>query len=90
MSATDAEALIGLRALSQKEGIIPALETSHAVYAAMKLASSMSPSQDIVINVSGRGDKDVISVAEALPKLGPQIQWYESMRFIYTRQGFTI
>ncbi|KAI8909599.1 tryptophan synthase beta subunit-like PLP-dependent enzyme [Gorgonomyces haynaldii] len=73
--ATDADSLVGLRLLSQREGIIPALETAHAVFAALDVAKTMSPDQDLVICLSGRGDKDVISVAEALPKFGPQIGW---------------
>ncbi|KAI9206347.1 tryptophan synthase beta subunit-like PLP-dependent enzyme [Polychytrium aggregatum] len=75
VSATDAQALIGFRSLSQLEGIIPALETSHAVYQIMEVAKTLSKDQDIVLCLSGRGDKDVISVAEALPKLGDQIGW---------------
>ena len=75
MNATDKEAMIGFRLLSQKEGIIPALETSHAIFKAIELAKTMSQDQNIVINVSGRGDKDVISVAEALPKFGDEIGW---------------
>lgn len=75
IAATDAEAFIGFRLLSQLEGIIPALETSHAVFGAMELAKTMDKDQDIVICLSGRGDKDVQSVAEELPKLGPKIGW---------------
>lgn len=41
----------------------------------MQLASSMNKDQDILVCLSGRGDKDVVSVAEALPKYGPQIDW---------------
>ncbi|CAN9447518.1 unnamed protein product [Alternaria alternata] len=75
IACTDAEAFIGFRLLSQLEGIIPALETSHAVFGAIELAKTMNKDQDIVICVSGRGDKDVQSVAEELPKLGPKIGW---------------
>jgi tryptophan synthase len=75
IAATDAEALIGFRQLSQLEGIIPALETAHAIYGAVELAKTMKKGQDIVICLSGRGDKDVQSVADELPKLGPQIGW---------------
>ncbi|KAL6705554.1 anthranilate synthase / indole-3-glycerol phosphate synthase [Coniothyrium glycines] len=75
VACTDAEAFIGFRLLSQLEGIIPALETSHAVFGAIELAKTMNKEQDIVICVSGRGDKDVQSVAEELPKLGPKIGW---------------
>ena len=75
IAATDAEAFIGFRLLSQLEGIIPALETSHAIFGALELAKTMTKDQDIVICLSGRGDKDVQSVADELPKLGPQIGW---------------
>ncbi|OJJ59001.1 hypothetical protein ASPSYDRAFT_151090 [Aspergillus sydowii CBS 593.65] len=75
ISATDAQALSGFRTLAQTEGIIPALESSHAVWGAIELAKSMGKGKDIVLTVSGRGDKDVESVAESLPKLGPMIDW---------------
>ncbi|KAF2016928.1 hypothetical protein BU24DRAFT_490196 [Aaosphaeria arxii CBS 175.79] len=75
IAATDAEAFIGFRLLSQLEGIIPALETAHAIYGAIELAKTMNKDQDVVICVSGRGDKDVQSVADELPKLGPKINW---------------
>ena len=75
VAATDAQALEGFRLLSQLEGIIPALESSHAVYGAVQLAKTMSKDQHIIINVSGRGDKDVQSVAKALPVLGEKIGW---------------
>ncbi|CAK96391.1 hypothetical protein CBS115989_2373 [Aspergillus niger] len=75
IAATDAEALTGFRALAQTEGIIPALESSHAVFGAMKLAKSMKKGDNIVLNLSGRGDKDVQSVADELPRLGPKIGW---------------
>ncbi|KAF2093257.1 tryptophan synthase-like protein [Rhizodiscina lignyota] len=75
VAATDAEALIGFRLLSELEGIIPALETSHAVFGAMELAKQLGKGKDVVICLSGRGDKDVQSVADELPKLGPQIGW---------------
>ncbi|GKZ25654.1 tryptophan synthetase [Aspergillus brasiliensis] len=75
VAATDAEALTGFRALAQTEGIIPALESSHAVFGAMELAKSMKKGDNIVLNLSGRGDKDVQSVADELPRLGPKIGW---------------
>ena len=75
IAATDAQALEGFRLLSQLEGIIPALESSHAIYGGVQLAKSLPKDQHIVINVSGRGDKDVQSVAEVLPRLGEQIGW---------------
>merc|ERR1711977_274135 len=75
IAATDAEAFIGFRLISQLEGIIPALETAHAIFAAIELAKTMEKGQDIVICLSGRGDKDVQSVADELPTLGPKIGW---------------
>ncbi len=75
IAATDAEAFTGFKLLSELEGIIPALETAHAVYGALELAKTMDKDQDIVICVSGRGDKDVQSVADELPILGPKIGW---------------
>ncbi|BFZ56400.1 tryptophan synthetase [Savitreella phatthalungensis] len=74
-ACTDAQALEGFRLLSQVEGIIPALESAHAVWGAIDLAKELGPDKDLVICLSGRGDKDVQSVAEALPKLGPKIGW---------------
>jgi tryptophan synthase len=75
ISATDAEAFTGFRLLSQLEGIIPALETAHAVFGAVQVAKELGEGKDIVICVSGRGDKDVQSVADELPTLGPKIGW---------------
>ncbi|KAI8983438.1 tryptophan synthase beta subunit-like PLP-dependent enzyme [Pilobolus umbonatus] len=73
--ADDAQCLIGFRKLTQLEGIIPALESSHAVYAAMEVASELPKDKDIVICLSGRGDKDMHTVTEVLPVLGPKIGW---------------
>lgn len=64
VSVTDDEALDGFRKLTRIEGIMPALETAHAVAYAMKLAAEMDPDQMVVINVSGRGDKDIHTVAQ--------------------------
>ncbi|GAB4268010.1 MAG: tryptophan synthase subunit beta [Candidatus Promineifilaceae bacterium] len=64
--ATDDEALAAFQELSQTEGIIPALESSHAVAEAIKRAPKMSPDQIIIINLSGRGDKDLDTVIRAL------------------------
>lgn len=75
VNATDAQAFIGFRTLSETEGIIPALESAHAIYGAMELAKTMQKDQNIVICLSGRGDKDVQSVADELPRLGPSIGW---------------
>lgn len=60
---TDEEAVTAFEYLSKVEGIIPAIESSHAVAAAMKIAPTMSSEQILVINLSGRGDKDVYSIA---------------------------
>ncbi|AGB18835.1 tryptophan synthase subunit beta [Thermoanaerobacterium thermosaccharolyticum] len=64
--ATDEEALSAFMDLSQIEGIIPALESAHAVAYAMKLASKLSKDNIIIVNLSGRGDKDVNTVANVL------------------------
>jgi tryptophan synthase beta chain len=64
--ATDVEALAALQRLSALEGIIPALESAHAVAEAIKRAPHMSPEQILIVNVSGRGDKDMPVVARAL------------------------
>ena len=75
VAATDAQAFLGFRLMSQLEGIIPALESAHGIYGAMELAKTMKKGENVVICLSGRGDKDVQSVADELPKLGPQIGW---------------
>lgn len=61
---TDQEALDGFEVLSKIEGIIPALESSHAIAYAMKIAPTMKPEELIVINLSGRGDKDTHTVMD--------------------------
>ena len=63
VSVTDKEALEGFKILSETEGIIPALESAHAVYYAVKLAKQMKKDDLIVINLSGRGDKDLYLVS---------------------------
>jgi tryptophan synthase len=75
IAADDSQALAGFRALAQHEGIIPALESSHAVWGVMELAKTMKKGQNVVLNVSGRGDKDVQQVADELPRIGPKIGW---------------
>jgi tryptophan synthase len=75
IAATDTNAFEGFKVLSETEGIIPALETAHAVWGAVELAKTMKKEENIVICLSGRGDKDVQSVADELPKLGPAIGW---------------
>ena len=64
VSVTDEEALEAFRGLCLVEGIIPALETSHALAYAIKLAKEMRPDQTICINLSGRGDKDILTMAK--------------------------
>jgi tryptophan synthase beta chain len=66
VSATDEEALEAFILCSRLEGIIPALEPSHAIFYAEKVARELGPGKNLVINLSGRGDKDVEVVAEAL------------------------
>ena len=61
---TDAEALHAFHHLCRTEGIIPALESAHAVAYAMKLAPTMRPDQHLLVNLSGRGDKDIGTVAD--------------------------
>jgi tryptophan synthase beta chain len=63
-SVTDAQALDGFKRLSQLEGIIPALETSHAIAYLETLCPQLSGSPKLVLNCSGRGDKDVNTVAK--------------------------
>jgi tryptophan synthase beta chain len=62
-SATDDEALAAFDLLSREEGIVPALESAHAIAHVIKLAPTMKKTSVIVINLSGRGDKDVQQVA---------------------------
>ncbi|MGJ7921585.1 tryptophan synthase subunit beta [Neobacillus sp. LXY-4] len=68
VSVTSAEALNAFQVLSKLEGIIPALESSHAVAYAIKLAPTLAKDQIIIINISGRGDKDVEQVFDMLNK----------------------
>ena len=65
-SATDDEALAALQTLCRTEGIIPALESSHALAEVVKRAPTMRPDQIIVVNLSGRGDKDLNTIIESL------------------------
>jgi tryptophan synthase beta chain len=64
VGVTDAQALHAFHTLCRTEGIIPALESAHAVAYAMTLAPQMSPAQHLLVNLSGRGDKDIGSVAD--------------------------
>ena len=66
VGVTDAQALEGFKMMCEYEGIIPALETSHAIYYAFQLAKELGPGKDIVITMSGRGDKDMPQVARLM------------------------
>jgi tryptophan synthase beta chain len=65
-SITDEEALEGFKLLSTKEGIIPALETAHAIAHVAKIAPKMNKKEIIVVCLSGRGDKDVNQIADRM------------------------
>jgi len=66
VAVDDEQALEGFQALTRSEGIIPALEPSHAIYHAMKVARELPANHDVLIGLSGRGDKDMHTVAAAL------------------------
>lgn len=66
VAVDDRQALEGFQALTRTEGIIPALEPSHAIYYAIQLARKLGPGKDILVGLSGRGDKDMHTVAAAL------------------------
>jgi tryptophan synthase beta chain len=68
VTASDGEALEAFRGLSEKEGIMPALEPAHALSHAMKLAKKLEGHDSIIVNLSGRGDKDVEIVAKQFPQ----------------------
>jgi tryptophan synthase beta chain len=65
-AATDREAVAAIQLLAQVEGIIPALESAHAIAATARLAPRLPKSQIIIVNLSGRGDKDMLTVGEYL------------------------
>lgn len=65
-SATDDEAISAFQKLSRLEGIIPALESAHAISHALKIAPTMTPEEILVVNLSGRGDKDVMQLSKLL------------------------
>ncbi|MEO4053994.1 tryptophan synthase subunit beta [Solibacillus sp. CAU 1738] len=65
-SVTDAEALLGVKLLCETEGILPALESAHAIYFASQLATKMASDKVIVVCLSGRGDKDVHTLIDAM------------------------
>jgi tryptophan synthase beta chain len=64
VSITDKEALAAFHEVTRTEGIIPALESSHALAYAAKLARTMDKNQIMIVNLSGRGDKDINTIAE--------------------------
>ncbi len=66
VAATDDEAVNALLTLSRTEGILPAIESSHAIAEAIRLAPQLDKDKIIIINVSGRGDKDVAAIADYL------------------------
>ncbi|MEX0624506.1 MAG: tryptophan synthase subunit beta [Saccharospirillum sp.] len=75
-SATDTDVMEAFQLLMKTEGIIPALESSHALAGGFKRAKSMNPDQQLVINLSGRGDKDIFNIARAFP----QPEWPEFLK----------
>jgi tryptophan synthase beta chain len=70
-AATDVQALEGFRLLCELEGIIPALESAHAVVPAVEVARDLGPDGIVVMNLSGRGDKDVDEVSHVLEMSTP-------------------
>ena len=75
-AATDKEVVEAFRTLVRKEGIIPALESSHAVAQALQEAAKMERDDVVLINLSGRGDKDIFTIADALEDK----KWYDFLR----------
>jgi tryptophan synthase beta chain len=65
-AATDREAIAAIKLLAEIEGIIPALESAHAIAAVARLAPTLPKQQIIIVNLSGRGDKDMLTVGEYL------------------------
>jgi tryptophan synthase beta chain len=65
-AATDAEVLEALKLVMRREGIIPALESAHAFVTALQEAPTLPPEAVLLINQSGRGDKDIFTIADAL------------------------
>jgi len=75
-SANDVEVLNAVKFFSKHEGIIPALESSHALAATIKIAPTLGKDKDIVVNVSGRGDKDIFITASALGEK----KWFDFLK----------
>lgn len=76
VSVTDEETLKAFFLSSRLEGIIPALETAHAIAYAIKLAKTMTPDSTIIVNLSGRGDKDVEQLKEMIDHSDPRLSFY--------------
>ncbi|KAG0145738.1 hypothetical protein CROQUDRAFT_45351 [Cronartium quercuum f. sp. fusiforme G11] len=74
--ATDMEALKGFRLCVEEEGIIPALETAHAIWMTVEVARKLGKDSNIVMCLSGRGDKDVEQISEQLPKFADTLDWH--------------
>jgi len=79
IGCTDKEAMEGMLYLSRVEGIIPALETAHAVYKGVQIAKTMRPDQSMVINISGRGDKDMFTVMDLFGEEAPSMDKLDSI-----------
>lgn len=75
-SASDHEVIDAFQLLMKTEGIIPALESSHALAGGFARAQTLKPNQHLIINLSGRGDKDIFNIAKALP----QREWTEFLQ----------
>jgi tryptophan synthase beta chain len=82
-SATDDEVTDAFSLLMKTEGIIPALESAHGLAGGFKRARQMRPQQNVVINLSGRGDKDIFNIARAFP----QREWTEFLQREATRSA---
>ncbi|EGG08317.1 uncharacterized protein MELLADRAFT_42943 [Melampsora larici-populina 98AG31] len=74
--ATDVEALKGFKMCVEQEGIIPALETAHAIWSTADVAREVGKDANIVMCLSGRGDKDVEQIAQQLPKFANELDWH--------------
>jgi tryptophan synthase beta subunit len=66
IAVTDKQAMEAFFELSKTEGIIPALEPSHAIYTTMQIARELGPGKDVLVNLCGRGDKDMMTVAKLM------------------------
>lgn len=82
-SVTDEETLKAFFLTSRLEGIIPALETSHAIAYAIKLAKTMPKDSTLIVNLSGRGDKDVKQLKEMIDQGDPRLEFYQEKDFSF-------